>query len=129
MIQPCFRGELYYAVLGQGIGSEQSGTRPVVVLQNDVGNRYSPTTIVAPISGQRDTKASLPTHYHLEGIGTLRSPSTVLLEQIRVIDKSRLRRKLGWLPQEHIQGIDHVIKISLGLTEQIKREISHDEGK
>lgn len=116
MIQPCFRGELYYAVLGQGIGSEQSGARPVVVLQNDVGNRYSPTTIVAPISGQRDTKASLPTHYHLEGIGTLRSPSTVLLEQIRVIDKSRLRRKLGWLPQEHIQGIDHVIKISLGLT-------------
>lgn len=116
MIQPCFRGELYYAVLGQGIGSEQSGTRPVVVLQNDVGNRYSPTTIVAPISGQRDTKASLPTHYHLEGIGTLRSPSTVLLEQIRVIDKSRLRRKLGWLPQEHIQGIDQAIKISLGLT-------------
>lgn len=128
MIQPCFRGELYYAVLGQGIGSEQSGTRPVVVLQNDVGNRYSPTTIVAPISGQRDTKASLPTHYHLEGLGTLRSPSTVLLEQIRVIDKSRLRRKLGWLPQEHIQGIDQAIKISLGLTEQAKREISRDEG-
>lgn len=128
MIQPCFRGELYYAVLGQGIGSEQSGTRPVVVLQNDVGNRYSPTTIVAPISGQRDTKASLPTHYHLEGLGILRSPSTVLLEQIRVIDKSRLRRKLGWLPQEHIQGIDQAIKISLGLTEQAKREISRDEG-
>lgn len=128
MIQPCFRGELYYAVLGQGIGSEQSGTRPVAVLQNDVGNRYSPTTIVAPISGQRDTKASLPTHYHLEGIGSLRSPSTVLLEQIRVIDKSRLGRKLGWLTQEHIQGIDQAIKISLGLTEQTKREISRDEG-
>lgn len=62
MIHPCYRGELYYAVLGQGVGSEQSGTRPVVVLQNDVGNRYSPTTIVAPISGQRDSKASLPTH-------------------------------------------------------------------
>lgn len=126
MIQPCFRGELYYAALGQGVGSEQSGTRPVVVLQNDVGNRYSPTTIVAPISGQRDTKASLPTHYHLEGIGTLRTPSTVLLEQIRVIDKSRLGRKLGWLPQEHIQGIDQAINISLGLVAIPPRQtISH----
>lgn len=126
MIQPCFRGELYYALLGQGVGSEQSGTRPVVVLQNDVGNRYSPTTIVAPISGQRDTKASLPTHYHLEGIGTLRSPSTVLLEQIRVIDKSRLGRKLGWLPQKHIQGIDQAVKISLGLAAlPSKQTISH----
>lgn len=115
MIQPCFRGELYYAVLSQGVGSEQSGTRPVVVLQNDVGNRYSPTTIVAPISGQKDTKARLPTHYHLEGIGSLTTPSTVLLEQIRVIDKSRLGKKVGWLPQEHIQGINQAIKVSLGL--------------
>lgn len=127
MIQPCFRGELYYAVLGQGVGSEQSGTRPVVILQNDVGNRYSPTTIVAPISGQKDTKAKLPTHYPLENIGALTNPSTVLLEQIRVIDKSRLGRKLGWLSQEHIQGIDQAIQISLGLMKPVKKD-SYNEG-
>lgn len=127
MIQPCFRGELYYAVLGQGVGSEQSGTRPVVILQNDVGNRYSPTTIIAPISGQKDTKAKLPTHYPLKNIGTLTNPSTVLLEQIRVIDKSRLGRTLGWLSQEHIQGIDQAIQISLGLMKPVNKD-SYNEG-
>ena len=73
--------------------------------------------------------AKLPTHYHLEGVGALTTPSTVLLEQIRVIDKSRLGKKLGWLSQEHIQGIDQAIKVSLGLTKPVKREIFYDEGQ
>lgn len=105
MAKTCYRGELYYADLGKGVGSEQEGCRPVVILQNDMGNRYSPTTIAAPISCKIDTKAKLPTHYILEPVAGLVRPSVVLLEQVRVIDKHRLERKLGSLPERHIAGI------------------------
>ena len=115
MIHPCYRGEVYYAVLGCGMGSEQSGVRPVVILQNDIGNKFSPTTIIAPISGQIATKASLPTHYCLEAQAGLLEPSMILLEQIRTIDKQRLGRRLGRLSEEHMHGISRAVKISLGL--------------
>ena len=84
------RGEMYYADLGRGIGSEQEGYRPVLIIQNDVGNRYSPTVIVASISSRIDGKSKLPTHYYINAEDGLREPSVVLLEQIRTIDKHRL---------------------------------------
>lgn len=115
MIPPCFRGEVYYAVLGRGVGSEQAGTRPVVILQNDVGNKFSPTTIIAPISKQTETKASLPTHYYLEAVEGLTYPSIVLLGQIRVIDKARLGERLGRLTAQHMWEIDKALEISVGL--------------
>ena len=116
MTKTCCRGELYYADLGKGVGSEQEGCRPVVILQNDMGNRYSPTTIAAPISCKIDTKAKLPTHYILEPVAGLVRTSVVLLEQVRVIDKHRLERKLGTLPDYHIVGIEKALKISMGLS-------------
>ena len=115
MAKTCYRGELYYADLGKGVGSEQEGSRPVVILQNDMGNRYSPTTIAAPISCKIDTKAKLPTHYILGPVAGLVRPSVVLLEQIRVIDKHRLERKLGSLSDRHIAGIEKALKVSMGL--------------
>lgn len=109
------RGEMYYADLGRGIGSEQEGYRPVLIIQNDVGNRYSPTVIVASISSRIDGKSKLPTHYYINAEGGLREPSVVLLEQIRTIDKHRLGQRIGKLSEKHIQGLNHALAISIGL--------------
>lgn len=117
----CFRGELYYADLGRGIGSEQEGCRPVVILQNDVGNTYSPTTIIAPISRRSHAKANLPTHYHIEPTAGLAQPSTILLEQIRVIDKQRLGHRMGMLPKADIQGMEKALLVSVGLASAGKK--------
>ncbi len=115
-IIPCFRGEVYYADLGRGVGSEQEGFRPVVIIQNDVGNKFGNTTIIAPISCSIQSKAKLPTHCLLEPTAGLLRPSIVLLEQIRVIDKRRLKRRVGELPDQHIIGIERALKISVGLS-------------
>ena len=109
------RGELYYADLGTGIGSEQNGYRPVVIIQNDVGNKHSPTTIVAAISTQIKTKANLPTHYHLKPGNGLVQPSMVMLEQIRTVDKTRLVQYIGKLSDGEIKGLNHALAISIGL--------------
>mgnify|MGYP000689277780 CR=1 FL=1 len=98
MDQTYLRGDLYYADLGRGLGSEQQGNRPVVIIQNDVGNRHSPTVIVAAISSKVGVKAKLPTHYYMEAGSGLVQPSIVLLEQIRTIDKRRLSNTLAsWM--------------------------------
>ena len=110
-----FRGEMYYADLGTGVGSEQNGYRPVVVIQNDVGNKYSPTTIVAAISAQIKTKAKLPTHFHVSPTCGLAQPSVIMLEQIRTIDKTRLDKYIGKLSQSEITGLNHALVISVGL--------------
>lgn len=115
MKQTYLRGELYYADLGTGIGSEQNGYRPVVIIQNDVGNRHSPTTIVAAISTQIKTKAKLLTHYNLQPGSGLVQPSMVMLEQIRTIDKTRLVQYIGRLSESNIQGLNHALAISIGL--------------
>ena len=81
------RGDMYYADLGRGIGSEQEGYRPVLIIQNDTGNKHSPTVIVAAISSKVDAKAKLPTHYLLKAENGLELPSLVLMEQLRTIDK------------------------------------------
>lgn len=109
------RGEMYYADLGTGIGSEQNGYRPVVIIQNDVGNKHSPTTIVAAISTQIKTKAALPTHYYLKPGSGLVQPSMVMLEQIRTVDKARLVQYIGKLPDAEVKGLNHALAISIGL--------------
>ena len=109
------RGELYIADLDPVVGSEQGGVRPVLVLQNDVGNRFSPTVIVAAITSQI-SKARLPTHVALRaGVGGLDLDSVVLAEQLRTIDKRRLRERLGVLPEPENNLVDQAVKISLGL--------------
>lgn len=113
------RGDLYYADLGRGIGSEQQGNRPVVIIQNNVGNKHSPTVIVAAISSKVGVKAKLPTHYYMEAVSGLECPSLVLLEQIRTIDKRRLSNYIGRLDDRHIRGINHALAVSIGLIEPV----------
>ncbi len=109
------RGDIYYADLRPVVGSEQGGVRPVLIIQNDMGNRYSPTVIVAAITS-RMNKAKLPTHIPLEAerFGIVKD-SVVLLEQVRTIDKSRLREKVCHLDEGIQRQIDTALKISLAL--------------
>lgn len=109
-----YRGELYYADLSPVRGSEQGGLRPVVIISNDIGNKHAPTVTVAPITS-RTTKKPLPTHIAFCGCG-LSKDSVMLMEQIRTIDKSRLKQKMGSLPPEKIEAVDMAIKVSLGLS-------------
>ena len=110
------RGEIYYADLSPVVGSEQGGVRPVLIVQNDVGNKYSPTVIAAAITSQKD-KAKLPTHIELnaESCGLAKN-SVVLLEQVRTRDKKRLKEKMGELPPEAMSNVNSAISISFGLT-------------
>ena len=107
------RGQIYYATLNDGVGSEQGGTRPVLIIQNDVGNAHSPTTIIAIVTS-RKTKANLPTHHWLN-VDFLLMKSMVELEQIRTIDKSRLGQYLGQVSNLEMAEIDKKIKISLSV--------------
>lgn len=107
------RGEIYYADLSPVIGSEQGGIRPLLILQNDIGNRFSPTTIVAAITSV-PKKSTLPTHVTID-CDFLESESTVLLEQIRTIDKSRLTDYLGQLGETDMRRIDRAILVSFGI--------------
>lgn len=107
------RGEIYAVDFVTGFGSEQGGTRPSLILQNDIGNRHSPTTIVAAITG-RKTKAALPTHVKIMAKG-LKTESTVLLEQIRTIDKARLGEYIGRLDSNTLAAVDRAIVVSLGI--------------
>ena len=109
------RGDIYYADLSPVIGSEQGGLRPVLIVQNDVGNKYSPTVIAAAITS-RMTKARLPTHIDVFGekVG-LAKDSVILLEQIRTIDKARLKEKMGHLDAQVMSMVNNAITISFGL--------------
>lgn len=109
------RGDMFYANLGRGIGSEQKGYRPVLVIQNDVGNKFSPTVIVASITSRVGIKAKLPTHYFINTEDGLQAPSIVLLEQIRTIDKKRFDSYIGHLSQKNIDGVNEALSISVGL--------------
>ncbi len=109
------RGEIYYADLSPVVGSEQGGVRPVLIVQNDVGNRHSPTVIAAAITSQRD-KSRLPTHIEIDSASCgLAKDSVVLLEQIRTIDKKRLKERMGVLDQTAMNKIDTALSISFGL--------------
>lgn len=118
------RGDMYYADLGRGIGSEQEGYRPVVIIQNNVGNKHSPTVIVAAVTSKVGVKAKLPTHYFLEaGTAGLEVPSIVLLEQLRTLDKNRLTVYAGKLSNRQISGVNHALAISIGLLEHIPEKM------
>ena len=109
------RGEIYYADLSPVVGSEQGGIRPVLIVQNDVGNRHSPTVIAAAITSQKD-KAKLPTHISVQAATCgLTKDSIVLLEQIRTIDKRRLKDRMGALDPPSITRVDNALQISFGL--------------
>lgn len=108
------RGEIYYADLSPVIGSEQGGIRPVLIIQNNVGNRHSPTIIASAITSQL-TKAKLPTHIEIRGGSYgLAKDSVILLEQIRTLDKRRLKEKAGVLDAQMLKRVDKAILISLG---------------
>lgn len=112
------RGEIYYADLSPVIGSEQGGIRPVLIVQNDVGNKFSPTVIAAAITSQR-FKTNLPTHIKVNADNCgLAKDSIVLLEQVRTIDKKRLREKMGILGKQDMNKIDRALSVSFGLMEQ-----------
>lgn len=110
------RGDIFYADLSPVVGSEQGGIRPVIIIQNDVGNKYSPTVIVAAITSQIN-KAKLPTHVEIssEEYG-LNKDSVVLLEQIRTLDKRRLKEKIGHMTDIDMEKVDTALQVSVGLS-------------
>jgi len=113
--QTILRGDLYYADLSPVVGSEQGGVRPVLVIQNDVGNKYTPTVIVAAITS-RSTKAAIPAHVFIRRMRSgLKQDSTVLAEQIRTIDRNRLKEYIGHLDSGQMAGIEQAMVTSLGL--------------
>ena len=112
------RGDIFYADLSPVVGSEQGGIRPVLIVQNDVGNKFSPTVIAAAITSQQ-SKAKLPTHIQLGALQCgLMKDSVVLLEQIRTLDKKRLKEKMGCLDTQAMNEVNRAINISFGLATQ-----------
>jgi len=109
------RGEIYYAELNPVIGSEQGGTRPVLIISNDIGNKHSPTVIAAAITSKQ-TKHKLPTHYSLSGIEGLPADSIILFEQLRTLDKKRLGERLAQLDEPYMEAINKPLLISIGIS-------------
>ena len=109
------RGDIYLANLNPYIGSEQGGTRPVLLLQNNTGNFYCPTLIVAPLTARRGKKPHQPTHYLLSSVKGMDGASVVLLEQIKTIDKRRVVRYIGRVNRKQMDGVNEALQISLGL--------------
>lgn len=110
------RGDIYYADLSPVIGSEQGGVRPVLIVQNDVGNKFSPTVIAAAITSQR-FKTEMPTHIQVNAHGCgLTKDSIILLEQVRTLDKKRLKEKMGNLDERDMNRVNHALSVSLGIT-------------
>ena len=119
------RGEIYYADLSPVVGSEQGGVRPVLIVQNDVGNKYSPTVIAAAITSHKE-KSKLPTHIEINAQNCgLAKNSVVLLEQIRTIDKKRLKERMGMLDEDAMYQVNSALSISFGLgAESINRYVT-----
>lgn len=113
------RGEIYYADLSPVVGSEQGGLRPVLILQNNVGNKYSPTVVVAAITTKIE-KGKMPTHIEVGSEEGLEKNSVVLLEQLRTIDKQRLRDKVTQLNKKMMEKVDNGLAISIGLSSKYK---------
>ncbi len=109
------RGDIYYADLNPVIGSEQGGTRPVLIISNDIGNKHSPTVIIAAITSRVQTKKKLPTHLYLGQIEGLPANSIVLFEQLRTIDKSRLKEQLTHLNEQYLKSLEFPLLISIGV--------------
>ena len=113
------RGDIFYADLGPVIGSEQDGIRPVLIIQNDIGNKYSPTVIALAITTK--TKTYIPTHIPIEkGVSGLKKDSIILVEQIRTIDKARLIEKVGHLGDDIMEEVKKALKLSFNLRGNIE---------
>lgn len=112
------RGDIYYADLSPVVGSEQGGKRPVLIISNDVGNKYSPTVIVAAITSKTSTKTKLPTHATAKDCECLDKDSIILLEQIRTIDKQRLLEHIGTLDERSLVLADKALAISISINKQ-----------
>ena len=120
------RGDIYYVDLNPVIGSEQGGSRPVVVIQNNSGNRHAPTLIVAMITSKTSKNGQLPTHYLLKENPALDEPSVVLLEQLRTIDKRRVREYLGRTSKREMLAIDKALVKSLSLNYLLRLNFSDE---
>jgi mRNA interferase MazF len=118
------RGDMFFADLTHSVGSEQSGYRPVLIIQNNIGNKHSQTVIAAIITGKTASKAKMPTHCSIKAQQGLERDSLILLEQIRTIDKARLREYIGTLDAETMSRIDKALAVSVGLS---MRAIDYDE--
>ena len=112
------RRDIFYADLNPVVGSEQGGIRPVLVISNNTGNRYSPTIIIAPITSRTHTKAKLPTHTEVKDCDKLDKDSIILLEQIRTIDKQRLKQYMGMMPDSIMARVDKALAISISLADK-----------
>ena len=117
------RGDIYYADLNPVIGSEQGGTRPVLIISNNIGNKHSPTVIVAPITSRTQNKNRLPTHIAVRDFAGLDKKSVILLEQIRTIDKHRLEKCIGHLEESLIICVNYAIIVSLGIDDPLKTPV------
>lgn len=114
-MSPIKRGDIFYADLSPVVGSEQGGIRPILIVQNDVGNKYSPTVIAAAITSKLD-KSKLPTHIEVGASNyELEKDSVILLEQIRTLDKQRLKEKMGHLDSNQMNKVDRALSVSFGL--------------
>lgn len=112
------RGEIYYADLSPIVGSEQGGTRPVLIIQNNVGNRFASTVIVATITSRINAKPKQPTHSFIGTVGTMKYPSVVMLEQLRTLDKCRVGPYVGSLSDEKMEDVTRALCISLAINRQ-----------
>ena len=115
------RGDVFYAELNPVVGSEQGGTRPVLIISNNTGNRHSPTVIIAAITSRVHTKAKLPTHTSVKDFEGLDKDSIILLEQIRTIDKQRLKQYMGMMPDNIMARVDKALAISVALKKNMKK--------
>ncbi|WP_066460116.1 type II toxin-antitoxin system PemK/MazF family toxin [Anaerotruncus rubiinfantis] len=126
-VKPILRGDIYYADLSPVVGCEQGGVRPVLIIQNNLGNRHSPTVIVAAVTGS--PKKPLPTHVPITDVNGVSKRSMVLLEQIRTLDRTRLRDYIGSVGIENLSKIDKALKISVGLDSAFFNEGSSYDDK
>ena len=121
MSRTYLRGEIYYADLDPVVGSEQMGTRPVLILQNNVGNHFARTVIVAPITSRIHAKSKLPTHSYIGMIGRMKYPSVVMLEQLRTLDKRRIGYYIGRLPEGKMQDVTRALCVSLAIRQNTSK--------
>lgn len=118
MVNKIRRNEIYLANLGKTVGSEEKGVRPVLIVQNDIGNKHSPTTIIIPFTKRVETRNIIPTHIKIKAFGKMKCKATIMTEQIKVIDKKRLIKRIDVLPEKYISEVDRAIGIAIDLQER-----------
>lgn len=118
MLDKIRRKEIYLADLGRTAGSEEKGVRPVLIVQNDLGNKYSPTTIIVPITRRIEEEYKIPTHIQIDPFGKMLYKATILAEQIKVIDKQRLKYYIEELPNEYMEKVDYAMTVAIGINEE-----------